>query len=324
MKEVIIGINEEGKRLDAFLNSFLPEASKGFIYKMLRKKNITLNGKKAEGTEKLISGDSIKIFFSDETFEKFKGSSNANSMKTPGKKALKEIGSLEIIYEDSNILLVNKPAGVLSQKSDKNDISLNDWLIEYLYDKGEITDKTLETYRPSICNRLDRNTSGLVICAKSLPGARTMNLMLKDRSLDKYYRTIVSGKITDNSKITGFLYKDEKRNTVTIKKDDPHDDRYSYIETEYFPISYDNKKDLTMLEVKLITGKTHQIRAHLSSIGSPIIGDVKYGGKTVNGLKYQLLHSYRLKFPDNMPEEFSDIAGKEFVAPLPQIFINIF
>ena len=324
MKEVIIGINEQGKRLDAFLNSYLPGASKGFIYKMLRKKNITLNGKKAEGTEKLKLEDSIRIFFSDETFDKFKGSGAEEKRITVSKRALKALGNLNVIYEDDNILLVDKPSGVLSQKSEKDDISLNDWLIEYLYEKGDITDKTLETYRPSICNRLDRNTSGLVICAKSLLGARTMNLMLKDRTLDKYYRTIVSGRITDTTKLTGYLYKDNKKNTVIIKKNDPHDDRYSYIETEYVPVSYDKHKDLTMLEVKLITGKTHQIRAHLSSIGCPIIGDVKYGGRVIEGQNYQLLHSYRLKFPDSMPEEFAMVQGKEFVADLPEIYNVIF
>ena len=324
MKEIIIGINEQGKRLDAFLVSYLPNAGKGFIYKMLRKKNITLNGKKAEGTEKLKVEDSIKIFFADETFEKFRGSAGVAAVPEIMKlRALDKIGKLEIIYEDDNILLVNKPVGVLSQKSQKDDISLNDWLIEYLLDKGDITSKELESYKPSICNRLDRNTSGLVICAKSLSGARTMNAMLKDRSLDKYYRTIVAGEISDSSRITGYLYKDEKTNKVTVKKNDPHDERYSYIETEYVPICYDSSKDLTLLEVKLVTGKTHQIRAHLSSIGHPIIGDIKYGGKAVNGQRFQLLHSFRLSFPDNMPDGFGKIKGHEFIAEMPGIYSEI-
>ena len=325
MKEIIIGHNEQGKRLDAFLTSYLPNASKGFLYKMLRKKNITLNGKKADGTEKLAVEDSIKIFFADDTFEKFRGNaSDSDSVEEKLQfKALKALGRLEIIYEDDNILLVNKPAGVLSQKSQKDDISLNDWLIEYLLDKGDITAKELETYKPSICNRLDRNTSGLVICAKSLLGARTMNGMLKDRTLDKYYRTIVSGRIEDKSTLKGYLYKDEKSNKVTIRKDDPNDDRYTYIATEYVPVVYDKEKDLTMLEVKLITGKTHQIRAHLSSIGHPIIGDVKYGGKVIEGQRFQLLHSYRLRFPAQMAPEFECVHGREFIANLPNIFSQI-
>ena len=211
MKEIVIGNNEQGKRLDAFLAGYLPNASKGFIYKMLRKKNITLNGKKAEGTEKLKKDDSIKIFFSDETFEKFRPNSGSAISKQFEFKALKALGELEIIYEDANILLVNKPAGVLSQKSQKEDISLNDWLIEYLLKKGDITASELETYKPSICNRLDRNTSGLVICAKSLFGARTMNGMLKDRTLDKYYRTIVSGKVSDSSRLMVICIRMKKR-----------------------------------------------------------------------------------------------------------------
>ena len=325
MKEIIIGKNEQGKRLDAFLVGYLPNATKGFIYKMLRKKNITLNGKKAEGTEKLKPEDSIKIYFADDTFEKFRGKAedSVNAQSHLQYKALKALGSISVIYEDSNILLVNKPAGVLSQKSQKDDISLNDWLIEYLLDKGSISVKELETYKPSICNRLDRNTSGLVICAKSLLGARTMNGMLKDRTLDKYYRTIVGGQIKEKSRLQGYLYKDEKSNKVTIKTDDPHNDLFSYIETEYMPVAYDIEKNLTMLEVKLITGKTHQIRAHLSSIGHPIIGDVKYGGKIIGDQKCQLLHSYRLIFPAEMPMEFENIKGSEFIADLPPVFSKI-
>lgn len=330
MKEIIIGKNEIDKRLDGFLKSYLPNAGSGFIYKMLRKKNITLNGKKADGKEKLAMGDKICIFFADETLDKFRGTSGNSDKKKAGDssfaktsqydKAYKEIGSLKIIYENEHVLFVNKPAGVLSQKSVPSDNSLNEWLIGYMLDKGQITEAELQTYRPSICNRLDRNTSGLVICAKSLYGARVMNQMLKDRTVDKYYRTIVSGHISKGLKLKGFLYKDEARNKVIIKENDPHDDNYSYIETEYVPVEYLEDQDLTVLEVKLITGKPHQIRAHLQSQGTPVIGDTKYGGRSVKGLKYQLLHSYRLVFPAEMGEKLSDLSGKEFIADLPKAF----
>ncbi len=325
MKEIQIGNNEKDKRLDGFLKTYLPNASMGFIYKMLSQKNITLNGKKADGTERLKSGDLIRIFFADETFEKFRGV-NSNSEKRAANEftALKKFGDIQIIYENDHIILFNKPAGVLSQKAKPEDISLNDYLIEYLLKKGEISEKELETYKPSICNRLDRNTSGLVICAKSLLGARIMNEMLKDRSLDKYYRTIVKGRISKASYLKGYLYKDESRNKVFIKKENPHDDRYSFIETGYEPIAYNEKRDLTLLEVKLVTGKPHQIRAHLSSQNTPIIGDVKYNGPKIDGLNMQILHSYRLKFPDSFSSDLSDIEGKEFVAPLPDIFEKYF
>lgn len=319
MKEITVGVNEEGKRLDSFLKSYLKEASGSFIYKMLRKKNITLNNKKADGKEKLSSGDSIKLFFSDETFEKFRGQKESSGFKNL-RDALKTFGEFPVVFEDDNIVLVNKPWGVLSQRASQDDLSLNEWLIDYLYDKGELTKESLSTYRPSICNRLDRNTSGLIICAKTLIGARKMNEIIKDRSVEKYYRTIVTGRIKDGLSLIGFLKKDEKTNKVTIKDKDPKDDSYSYIETEYEPVEYIKDRDLTLLEVKLVTGKPHQIRAHLSSIGHPIIGDVKYGGKKIKGLNTQLLHSYRLVFPDNMGEPFTDIEGREFIAQLPDKF----
>ncbi len=325
MKEIIIGKNEDGKRFDSFLKAYLPNASCGFLYKMLRKKNITLNGKKADGKEKLNVGDKICIFFADETFDKFRGSQSGFviAQKASG-RALKEFGDLMVIYEDENVLFVNKPAGVLSQKSKPDDISLNDWLVEYLLQNGSITEKELETYRPSICNRLDRNTSGLVICAKSLKGARCMNGMLKDRTVDKYYRTIVNGKVNEGYSLKGYLYKDEAKNKVYIKENDPGDDRYSYIETDFIPVEYNADKNLTMLEVKLVTGKPHQIRAHLSFTGTPIVGDIKYGGKPYDGVKHQLLHSYRLVFPKEMEEGFEALAGREFVAQLPNIYLKYF
>lgn len=326
MKEIIIGNNEYNKRLDGFLKAYLPNASMGFIYKMLRKKNITLNGKKADGTEKLSVNDKICIFFSDETYEKFRGAkdSGSNAQAQREFKAMKALGELEVIYEDSDVVFFNKPAGVLSQKAERGDVSLNDYLIEYMIKTGSITEKELETYKPSICNRLDRNTSGIVICAKSLKGARQMNKMLLDRSLDKYYMTIVSGRFPETTRLKGYLYKDEKKNKVIIKDKDPHDDRFSYIETEFKPVSYQADKDLTLLEVKLITGKTHQIRAHLASLGTPIIGDFKYGGKMNLGIKHQLLHCYRLCFPQDMPEDFEALKGRQFRAELPDIFKKFF
>ncbi len=322
MKEIVIGSNEEGKRLDGFLSGVLKEASKGFIYKMLRKKNITLNGKKAEGKEKLSKGDTVRIFFSDETYEKLRGASGDTKSQN-AIKVTEKLGELPVIYEDGNIVLVNKPAGVLSQKAKPEDLSLNEWLIEYLLQKGEVSKGSLETYRPSICNRLDRNTSGLVVCAKTLSGARYMNELIRDRGVNKFYRTIVYGRVDKGLLLKGYLYKDESTNKVSIKANDPGDERYSYIETEYNPLEYLPNENLTLMEIKLITGKPHQIRAHLASIGHPIIGDIKYGGKKYGKLNYQLLHSYRLEFPEDMKEPFEELSGKEFVAELPAIFEDI-
>lgn len=318
MKEIIIGENEATRRLDGFLSSYLRDASKGFIYKMLRKKNITLNDKKADGKEKLSVGDSVKIYFSDETLSKFKGAGE-EKFKDSSFEITARFGELPVIYEDDNVVLVNKPRGILSQKAEAGDLSLNEWLIEYLLKKGDITRESLETFRPSICNRLDRNTSGLIICGKSLAGLQKMNELIRDRSVKKYYRTIVKGKVSAPMTVKGFLYKDEKANKVVISDRQVNDD-YSYIETAYEPLEYYRESDLTLLEVLLVTGKPHQIRAHLSSLGHPLLGDVKYGGPKLQGMKCQLLHSYRLLFPEGLRSPFDNLSGREFTAPMPDEF----
>ncbi|MCR4902879.1 MAG: RluA family pseudouridine synthase [Butyrivibrio sp.] len=346
MKEFFIGSNEAGKRFDKYLFIILSNSSSGFIHKMLRKKNITLNDKTAEGNEKLNIGDSVKFYLSDETFEKFadpkvlKLISTENKPQETIKESLVEDTDLtyafkeitlkynpEVIYEDDNVLFVNKPAGLLSQKAQPRDISINEWLVGYLLEKGSIDQKQLVTFKPSICNRLDRNTSGIVICSKSLPGAQKMNEMLKERTLHKYYRTIVKGIIEKEETFDGYLYKDEKNNKVEIL---PFEKEGSFhIVTRYIPIKHNKNMNLTYIEVELITGKSHQIRAHLSSMGHPLIGDTKYGSIKFNtrfkkeyGLKYQLLHGYRLEFPEMEPL-FADLSGKKIIAKLPEVFNRI-
>ena len=175
MKETIIKENESGQRLDKYLKKYLPQAPGSFIYKMLRKKNITLNGKKAAGQEKLNTGDSIKFFLAEETIDKFTGNAAA-SESYPVKK------DLEIIYEDDNILLINKPAGMLSQKAKKEDVSLVEYVIGYLLSNGSVTKEELLTFHPGICNRLDRNTSGMVVAGKSLAGLQIMGEAFKERT----------------------------------------------------------------------------------------------------------------------------------------------
>ena len=346
MREIKIDNNSAGKRLDKFLGSYFTECSMGFLFKMLRKKNITLNGKKADGKEKLNVGDTIAVFFSDETFDKFvnkhakSGSSGDADQTEEFVKAYKKYQNIDIIYEDDHIILLNKPAGILSQKAEWNDVSVNEWLIGYLLDKKFVSPQSLSTFRPSVCNRLDRNTSGMMICSKSLIGAQKMAEILKDRSLHKYYKTIVVGDVKENSSISGFLYKDEKTNRVKLYDEIPKDGKlkesdFSEIKTSYKVLrrgtltDNDSEKKLTELQVLLHTGKTHQIRAHLSSIGHPIIGDSKYGSNKVNqlikkeyGLKYQLLHSYKLEFPE-IEGELSYLSGKTFEADIPQLYKKI-
>lgn len=308
MKEIVINENEAGQRLDKFLGKLLKEAPASFYYKMLRKKNIVLNGKKATGNEKLTAGDSVKLFLSDETFEKFAGKRQTNDLAA----SVPNI-ALEIVYEDHDVLAINKPAGMLSQKAKKEDISANEYILQYLLESGTITAESLHTFKPSVCNRLDRNTSGILVAGKTLNGLQQMSKAFRERSMEKYYLAIVAGHISKPRRIEGFLKKDEKNNQVTILSE-PSNDAKPII-TEYRPLKLVGQ--VTLLEVHLITGRSHQIRAHLASIGHPVIGDTKYGNPRLNreflknaGVTHQLLHAYRLFLADgtkiqaDAPKEF--------------------
>ena len=378
MYQTKITQKDEGQRFDKYLHRILPKAGSGFIYKMLRKKNITLNDKKADGSERIVEGDSVTIFFSDETLEKFMGrkpfgsSGHArgpgNSLKyddrddghgreyeeecgTDYRTAYKELKGVRILYENEHILLVDKPSGMLSQKAEQADLSLNEWLIGYLLQSGGVTEEDLALYRPSVCNRLDRNTSGIVLCSKTLKGAQILGDLLRNRTLHKYYRLYVKGIVSEEQLIEGYLVKDEVQNKVYIEPVNTGDSaemygtsqkkthaehkeiksleeiRRSYIKTGYKPVSMESDK--TLLEVELYTGKTHQIRAHLASIGHPLLGDPKYGDKAWNeeyrkkcNVRVQLLHAYKVVFPQ-LEEPFKDISGKTFISELPEIFYSV-
>ena len=338
MQEIIINKNEAGQRIDKMLGKYLDKAPKSFIYKMLRKKNITLNNKKAAGDEKLAEGDILKLFLSDDTINNFKSVANKalmaaskdnnisntkNSNDNSNDHSKKKIYDFtpDIIFENDDIILANKPVGLLSQKATKDDISINELLFKYCLDTNTINAEDLRSFNPSICNRLDRNTSGIISFGKTLTGSRALSKVFKNRSAGKFYRTIVLGEIKEFGRIEGYLTKDEKSNKVTISNKAFSDS--SAIITEYNPIRSNGK--YTLLEIKLVTGKTHQIRAHLASIGHPILGDLKYGGKDVMlfSLKHQLLHSYRLELPKNLDCGLESIAGKAFVAELPSEFNRI-
>lgn len=323
MREIVIEKNEAGQRLDKFLAKYMNEAAKSFFYKMMRKKNITLNGKKCEGNEKLAEGDVVKLFLAEDTIEKF------SSVQV---QAVRKV-NLDILYEDDEIILVNKPAGMLSQKAKETDESLVEYLIDYLLGSGKLTESGLRAFRPSVCNRLDRNTSGIVAAGKSLAGLQMLSGVFKDRSIHKYYQCLVSGEIRDVKTVDGWLLKDEKKNQVRILTEAEAkrfggrggDEEPKRIRTKYEPIATDGR--FTLLKVTLLTGRSHQIRAHLASLGHPIVGDFKYGGVSkVNPsgrtVKYQLLHSYRLEFP-KLAEPFVYLSGRVFEAPLPGYFGSV-
>lgn len=334
MQSVTIGTNQAGQRLDKFLHKFMREAGTGFLYKMLRKKNITLNGRRAEGSEILNPGDTISFFFSPETFAKMTGGSSAVGGEGAARHTAEDMAAeyihayrsldgagISVLYEDSHILIADKPAGILSQKAESSDVSLNEWLIGYLLEKSSFPAGELRTFRPAVCNRLDRNTSGIVLCGKSLKGSQYLGSHIRDRSIRKFYRTICVGEIRRETTLQGYLKKDSAKNRVAVRKSTGDSD---YIETVCRPLAVSG--GYTLLEAELITGKTHQIRAHLASAGHPLIGDHKYGDSRVNrlmgeryGLKYQLLHAYRVELP--ALDADSDV--KTICAPCPEAFLKI-
>ena len=315
MKQFTIRPNESGQRFDKYLCKLLKEAPKSFLYKMLRKKNITLNNKKSTGNEKLKEGDEIKIFLSDETFEKF----------SREEAAPRASASLSVIYEDRDILLINKPCGMLSQPDDTGDPSLVEYITGYLLEAGELTEEELRTFHPSVCNRLDKNTSGIIAAGKSLTGLQELSHLFHDRTIHKDYLCIVKGVLKEKQHIRGFLKKDETKNQVIVSKTQTPEAKP--IETLYTPLG--NNGLVTLLKVRLITGRTHQIRAHLAAEGHPLMGDTKYGSSGFNksyrekyGLKHQLLHAYRLTFPKDTGN-LASVSGKCFQADLPGLFYHI-
>lgn len=409
MKELNIGVNEAGQRMDKLLKKYLKHAGSGFVYKMLRKKNIVLNDKKADGSELLVQGDVIKLWFSDETLAKMSGNpseeagleasekQNTNQTNTAAKsdrnerkgaeKALsnercqqaqdnarkaahgvrqstgaqgaakekrqKESEALAraIVYEDAHLLLVNKPAGWLSQSDGSGLVSLNERCLSYLTETGQLSRQQLETFKPGIANRLDRNTSGLVLFGKSLPALQALGAMLKERSLEKYYLCIVKGELRAPCRISGWLVKDARTNRVRILDEAPKREKTAgqaqgktggkahtnkrgetadaaEIVTAYEPLEL--RDGFTLLRVHLVTGKTHQIRAHLASIGHPLLGDVKYGDAALNkrmlaacGVKRQMLHAYELHFPVLKPEHvLSALSDQHIKAAPPEDFLR--
>ena len=362
MKEWRVGRGEKDQRFNKYLQRKLPDAPSSFLYKMLRKKNITLNGKKASGSELLLEGDLVTLFLSDETVAKFGGDiggmAEAVSNETQDEALMEyrnayrqirsRIGADGILYEDENILAVRKPVGVLAQKSADTDRSMNEWFVGYLLEKGETDAAALREFRPSICNRLDRNTGGILLCAKTLPGARTVGSLLKERSLHKYYQAAVAGKVTDGGVIEGFLTKDAVTNTVNFSekeagnrgsvsggpkgtgnrnRKEPADRKRSWTSTIYKPLITGSRYSL--LEMELITGKTHQIRSHLASIGHPILGDPKYGNPKINekiraeyGVRGQMLWCCRVEFP-KMEGDLAALSGRVIVCDPPALYREI-
>lgn len=316
MKEVNITGKEENQRLDKFLLKYFNNAPKSFVYKMLRKKRIKFNGKKAEGNEIIKNGDKLQMYIAPETMDSLMSE----------KEIVKAERHFGIVYEDDNILVVSKPAGLLSHpesSADKN--TLIDQILYYLYEKGEYDMSKESSFTPAICNRLDRNTGGIVIAGKNLAAVQAVNKAIAQRKIKKYYITMVRGEFTQEKELFGYHVKDELTNTVKVlKKEAPGAKK---IFTKVKPIAV--KDNFSLLEIDLITGKSHQIRAHLKSMGYPVIGDRKYGEMRINtrfkdkyGLNNQFLFAYKIAWHEN-EGVMAYLNGKEFTAVLPDYIENI-
>ena len=297
-----------------YLMRLLPEASMGLLRKSMRKKNIVLNGKKIEGREKIAAGDSVKVWFSDETIEKFRGKrEEAPRRDYPDFETW-------ILYEDENIIIFNKPAGLLSQGDTSGALSLNEALLSARESRAGVT--------PSICHRLDRNTSGLVIAGKTVRGLQKMNALIKARSLTKVYQALVYGKTPPSGILKGYLVKDHERNQVRYTERAETD--ALPIETHYETLETVEARGclFSLVRVHLVTGRSHQIRLHFSSIGHPLLGDRKYGSRASLSvsealhIRRQLLHAASLTFPA-LTDDFAYLSGKTFTAPLPADFASV-
>ncbi len=305
MQQIRIKKEEAGQRLDKYLKKYLSAATGGFIYKMLRKKNITLNSSRSDGSDILNTDDVISFFFSEETYEKMRG-------KAPDRSKEKWEGAEpQIIYEDADIIIVDKPSGLMSQGDQSGKPSVNDWL--KIYCGNEADDAS--AFRPSVCNRLDTNTSGLLLCARTYRGSRFLSDIIKDRKLKKYYVALAEGRMEGSAVLEGIWHKDTKNNTVRItplpKGGKMNEDKEHYVKTAYRVL--EQRGGYTLLEVELFTGRSHQIRAHLSSIGHPLAGDIKYGAHPYKGMATQRLKAYKLVFPI-LKGDFEHLSGKEFIA----------
>ncbi|KZL88830.1 RluA family pseudouridine synthase [Clostridium magnum] len=310
--KIEIGPNESGQRLDKFLRKWLKDVPLSAIYKSIRKGDVKVNGKKAKEKYSLIEGDILETreITSTEKKEKFNRINN---------------DFLKITYEDENILLVEKWPGVLVHSdSKKGEPTLTDYVLSYLYDKGDYSPEKEITFTPAPCNRLDRNTSGIVIYGKNYESLKLLNEMIRERKIKKYYQAMIQGRIQDGL-YQAYISKDESENISKIY-DEPRKGTKK-ISTNVKMIQ--SCGTFSLVELELITGRSHQLRAHLSHLGNAIVGDGKYGTNKLNsffinkyGLNYQFLYAYKLVFKD-CPEKLSYMENKTIAESLPPIFKKI-
>lgn len=312
--KIIIGSNEKGQRVDKFTRKWLQDVPLSALYKAFRKGDIRVNGKKVKEQYFLEEGDIVET---------------SKYVKSSPKKEINfqkiENVHLKITFEDENILLVEKWPGVLVHADKKDgDPTLTDYVLSYLYDKGDYLPEKEVTFTPAPCNRLDRNTSGIVIFGKSYEGLKALNEMVRDRKVKKYYMALVTGKIKDG-RYDAFISKEESQNISKVFDEGGKDRKKISMEVK----TLQTVGSYSLLDLELITGRSHQLRAHLSHLGNPIVGDSKYGDKKLNsfyankyGVKYQFLYAYKLVFK-NCPEYLAYMENKTIAESLPPVLKKI-
>lgn len=309
MKEVTVTKQSHGQRIDKFVRKYLSDAPLNFIYKLFRVKDVKVNDKRVKSDYVLSEGDIVKIYVTDQQLEDFTKKDSLTKLNV----------KLDIVYEDNNILIINKPSGLLVH-GDENEkrITLNNFVLNYLMSKGEYSDS--DVFTPSPCHRLDRNTSGIIIYAKNFESLDLLERLFKDKTeVEKTYLALVCGSLTKDGEINVPLYKDEKKKMVYVRSLE-HGGKsaltYYHVEKNYH--------DYTLLSVKIVTGRTHQIRVHFAYIHHPLIGDQKYGDFAMNKVfdkrfnyQSQFLHAKTIKFL-NIPAPLDYLSGKIFNASLPE------
>ncbi|MDF2725912.1 MAG: RluA family pseudouridine synthase, partial [Paenibacillus sp.] len=306
----IVTPSESGKRLHRYVRSLMPNYPLGQIYKMIDQGKVKVNGKRKKDTYELAAGDELTIHIEEDTFKEANVGAVDKKVKFAG-----VIAKIDVIFEDGELLVVNKPAGLLTHPDQtEQKETLITRVHAYLHKKGELDSRL---FLPATANRLDRNTSGLVLIGKTAGMLHQLNQWIQKRELDKYYVTVVEGALTEGGTVDAKLVRDESSNRTRVVKGEADSLRNAADQAEKEAITHYRPlkagKGYTLIEVELISGRTHQIRTHLQSIGHPLLGDIKYGGKAFEDVNHQLLHAWKISLAD----------GRTFTAPLPPLFRSV-
>lgn len=309
--KIEIGPNEAGQRVDKFVRKWLKDVPLSAIFKAFRKGDIKVNGKKTKEKYSLVEGDIVETYYISSEPEK--------------KKFVRIDNNFKVTYEDENMLLLEKWPGVLvHSNSESGEPTLTDYVLSYLYDKGDYEPEKEVTFTPAPCNRLDRNTSGIVVFGKTFEALKLLNEMIRERKIKKYYTALVKGKLKDGI-YEGYIYKNEDANISKVFDSEMPNTKKIAMEVK----TIQTCGSFSLIEIDLITGRSHQLRAHLNHLNHPIIGDNKYGDKKLNsffnnkyGLDYQFLYAYKLVFK-NCPEKLAYMENKTIAESLPPILKKV-